>query len=201
MIVSLNEIEGLALKAARGAGFEWGLAEEIAWAARSLASYDLDVIAALEDMLVQPWHRRDSRGCPIRLGCHVADAWPAPLPGTVPFIGWPIWLIPFIGAVVAQSGGPAGIFWGATRIILTPDPPAGVRLHVEGFLLDRCVDPIQIVPVAASPANAGRLPHRGERQVKPAAWHRLEQLGTKTYVPASQQSREAGAGAGLSDND
>ena len=28
MIVSRNEIEGLALKAARGAGMSWGLAEE-----------------------------------------------------------------------------------------------------------------------------------------------------------------------------
>ena len=30
MIVSLNEIESLALKSARGAGMSWGLAEEAA---------------------------------------------------------------------------------------------------------------------------------------------------------------------------
>ena len=41
MIVSFNEIETTILKAARGAGMEWGLAEEAAQAARFLARLGL----------------------------------------------------------------------------------------------------------------------------------------------------------------
>ena len=52
MIVSLNEIEGLSYKAARGAGMSWGLAEEAAFATRWLAVRDANwsgsLIALLE---------------------------------------------------------------------------------------------------------------------------------------------------------
>lgn len=35
----------------------------------------------------------------------------------------------------------------------------------------------------------------------PACWPQLEELASRTYVPSSEQSRAAGAGAGLTDND
>ena len=53
MIVSLNEIESLALKAARGAGMSWGLAEEAAVAASWLAARSLPWAETLADLLAQ----------------------------------------------------------------------------------------------------------------------------------------------------
>jgi hypothetical protein len=32
-------------------------------------------------------------------------------------------------------------------------------------------------------------------------WHALDDLGKRTYVPASEESRARGAGAGRTDND
>ncbi|NJO21709.1 MAG: DUF3726 domain-containing protein [Sphingomonadales bacterium] len=51
MIVSLNEIENLSLKACRGAGMSWGLAEEAAQAARWLAGAAWHGISRWRDFL------------------------------------------------------------------------------------------------------------------------------------------------------
>ena len=42
MSLSLNEVESLAKKAARGTGYPWGLAEEAAKASRWLAARGVD---------------------------------------------------------------------------------------------------------------------------------------------------------------
>ncbi|NND22495.1 MAG: DUF3726 domain-containing protein, partial [Silicimonas sp.] len=42
MSYSLNEVEATAKKAARGAGYPWGLAEEAAKATRWLCAHDID---------------------------------------------------------------------------------------------------------------------------------------------------------------
>src|SRR5262249_9130674 len=88
MIVSLNEVETTILKAARGAGMAWGLAEEAAQAARWLAARRLP----FEELFVSlfeagPWRAEidfahgvlkpriaDDRLCPIRAGAFVSDA-------------------------------------------------------------------------------------------------------------------------------
>jgi hypothetical protein len=43
--------------------------------------------------------------------------------------------------------------------------------------------------------------HLAARQVDPCVLEALESLAFRTYVEASESSRLAGAGAGLSDND
>lgn len=50
---SLNEVEALARKAARGAGYEWGLADEAAAATRWLCAQGLDGCAVLSQWLRQ----------------------------------------------------------------------------------------------------------------------------------------------------
>src|SRR5437899_2374558 len=51
MIFSLNEIESAAKKAVRGAGLDWGFAEEGAKAVRWLAAQGMDGCPALADVL------------------------------------------------------------------------------------------------------------------------------------------------------
>ena len=58
--LSQNEIEQLCLKAARGAGMSWGLAEEAGFAAAWLAMRGLHgpggLLAQLRDSMDRPWH-------------------------------------------------------------------------------------------------------------------------------------------------
>ena len=57
MALSQNEIESLCIKAARGAGYSWGLAEQAGFAAGWLAARGLDatapLLALLRDRLAQ----------------------------------------------------------------------------------------------------------------------------------------------------
>ena len=87
MIVSFNEIETTILKAARGAGMEWGLAEEAAQAARFLARLGLPFEAPLVNLLsTRAWEtppvlegatlrpaRPDASLCPVRAGAYLSD--------------------------------------------------------------------------------------------------------------------------------
>ncbi len=71
---SLNEVEGLAGKAARGAGLAWGMAEETAKAARWLAACGLDWAPSLPALLAQhaDWRLPDVPAGPLRAGAPVA---------------------------------------------------------------------------------------------------------------------------------
>src|SRR5690349_10951505 len=87
MIVSLNEIETTILKAARGAGMEWGLAEEAGQSARFLARLELPFEAPFLDLFSsRAWdtspvvegasfkpRRADAWLCPIRTGAYLSD--------------------------------------------------------------------------------------------------------------------------------
>jgi hypothetical protein len=95
VIVSLNEIENLATKAARGAGFAWGMAEEVGFAARWLMAHDLDGIAAVDALLALPDACRGGAACPIRAGTRLADGAVRELPWTSPELVAPLLLLPF----------------------------------------------------------------------------------------------------------
>ena len=90
--LSQNEVEQLCLKAARGAGMSWGIAEEAGFAAAWLAMRGLDGPGALLSRLqaaggqawqeirpvVAPGRFRPGDGgclCPIALGATLEDAW------------------------------------------------------------------------------------------------------------------------------
>jgi hypothetical protein len=209
MIVSLNEVESLSLKAARGAGMSWGLAEEAAHAARWLAvcswAWDRSLVALLErrdqiaaPMLVGHDIRSSRQGlaiCPIHAGAAMADLLHVHESVTLYDVLSPIWLVPFAhrrtgehrSVEVTWSGGACSISAGGAEALGIQDAPLDwIRVELKVDVISR--------PSAADVIPAGVA-------ADPAAWAALEQWAARTYVPASLQSRLAGAGAGLSDND
>jgi hypothetical protein len=120
--LSLNEVETIAAKAARGAGLSWGGAEEIGRAARAMAR--------------------------------------------------------------------AGLPWDVQLLDLLAGVPVAITAAFEGVALERF----------AAPAAALQQPD-GRYAIAPDHLAALEAIGARTYVPATARSREAGAGAGLTDND
>ena len=65
MTLSLNEVQAQAFKAARGAGYAWGLAEEAGKATRWLCGHGLDGVALLVELLEAA---PDPDQCPLTQG-------------------------------------------------------------------------------------------------------------------------------------
>lgn len=187
MICSLNEIEMLVRKAVRGAGYDWGLAEEAGKAARRLALAGHDAVAAFLALcerfdgsthaeraptsLAGVWQAPGGLLCPLTAGAALSDLTPPSLE-TGPMA------VPLIFAAIAEAAGyaldcDALLQPGTTRTACRPGP-----------------HPPQPPPIPAG------------IEVDAALWDRLDRFARRTYVPASLQSRVAGAGTGaMVDND
>lgn len=187
MLCSLNEIETQVRKAVRGAGYDWGLAEEAGKAARRLALRGHPVVAAFLG-LCERFDRRP-----------YADHAPTLLDG--------IWwapgglLCPLAAGVALSDLAPPSVETGpmAFPLIFTAFAEAA------GYTLD-CDDLLQPDAARISCRRAPPAPHAepvpAGIEVDPSLWDRLDRFARRTYVPASAVSRLTGAGAGtMVDND
>ncbi len=138
--LSRSEAEAMAVKAARGAGLAWGLAEEAGFAVRWLVDQGIDglaLMAAYLDLVsARPkpnaalvladgvWFSHDPQPlCPIALGAALSDHFDLP-DGPVQRrikltnVASPALVLPFL----AQAGERAGVVviaeWALTRVIL-----------------------------------------------------------------------------------
>jgi hypothetical protein len=218
MLCSLTEVEMEVRKAARGAGFSWGLAEEAGWAARFLETHQLPCLAALTGLLkwreqrphglVSPvvegavWRARGGCLCAITTGSAWQDlATASRLAEPVEFrtIAAPALLAPFIAATarrlarpLALSGGAVTLSFDAHRVWLTGGREA-LSCRVARSLT---VQALETVPnTSACTALSGGV------DVDDHIWSQLGDYAARTYVPSTVDSRRYGAGAGLLDND
>jgi hypothetical protein len=206
MRVSFNEIEMTVLRAARGAGMEWGLAEEAAQCARWLALFDLPwqwaVLSALQAGAWQANITHDGKSlghgspsewlCPIKTGAYLSDLGEHG-PGLIKRVLRPILLLPF----AARLAVAVRLSWKGASVWLNVDGPA-----VEADSTD--LDPPYVdrvtIDVAAC-VDRPALPRRRDPTVDLTTWHELKWLESRTYVPGSLRSRLAGAGPATADDD
>ncbi len=212
MIVSLNEVESLVLKACRGCGTSWGIAEDAAQAARWLAANGIGWEKPLLEVLRQqsalsrPSLIADALKpvgagllCPLHTGAALSD-----LAGLHPHLtieptGAPIWLLPFAGCL-ARGGHHVVVSWSDGAIHLPLNAADAEDIAAFQQLTPQPITVTVTVVTTAPPARPATALAQGVT-VDAEAWQALDLLAAKTYVPASLQSRLAGAGAGLSDND
>ena len=214
MSYSFNEIEALAKRAARGAGLPWGLAEEAAMAARWLAAFDLPWDALLVDLLGRHEGVELAEVSPNVLGgVSNTEAWFSPLTAGPAlsdradiFVreGWvelakvthPALILPFAAAVARQIKSPVSVTWDG--VALATDG-VGLSVTADPSALDT-LDQVNIIctatthlPDAAAPKSRG--------QMSDAAMLALSSLAEKSFAPATEASRQLGAGADQNDND
>lgn len=210
IILSLNEMEQLCQKAARGAGLDWGLAEEAAMAAVWLSKQGIDGPKWLCHRLqhtglgapMLPWGAQDRVQCPIALGaalCDHARLAQGTLTGSATALGLvdsPVLLLPFLSHMSAIRGH---------SIDMTFD---GRTVQVDGDGYSCVTDFADIIPSAsvsiAQAVTDGRKPSRPEFMTRPMSIQAetikaLEEFMMQTLVPASAVSR-AGAGAASDDD-
>lgn len=213
ILLSRNEIETLCLKAARGAGMSWGLAEEAGFAAGWLAACGVDGAGALLDhlqhwasggILVRDRHwtaTADATLSPILLGATLDDhaalaagPWSAPI--TIAAAHQPILLVPFLVRAAKVCAEPLALIWPSGSLVI----PTGGDMDATGMT---ALSRVEVTTLTLSPASDGPQCEATGRTTAPLSAATLEKLNTlalRTTVPASDASRR-GAGAATSDND
>lgn len=205
---SLGEARSLATKAARGAGLAWGLAEEAGFAVQWLQAHGAPGAEALADFLgwmdehgselAPTWMLNDNTKSagpfsPIELGAALMDSNRCNI-AELGEVRQPLLLAPFIA--IAASEKRCRLAWANVSIHLGPECfcTAASRTILLSESATCSLSTTENTPKPT--AKRSRVPD-GESD----AIARLSEFAARTYAPATEQSRLAGAGAGLSDND
>ena len=202
---SLGETAALATKAARGAGMPWGLADETGIAVSWLQSRGIPGLAALCRYLkwrkngrVTRWPDHPNGGacyCPIALGTAYMDG---VLSATITIenIREPLLMLPFI--TKRHDDQPMQVDFDDMSIHLSED---GISTRYLGTALliseANCT-------ISHATDTAAMTPYELTQRVPSYFFGcvtALDEFAKKTYAPATDGSRMAGAGAGLNDND
>jgi len=215
--LSRNEVAALCMKAARGAGMSWGLAEKAGFAAAWLVQHGFDGPEHLHvhqeqaqgrnwtDLCptITPGEWRAPAGrtlCPIALGATLCDhdALPEGLivgrPIRIDPVGHPVLLIPFLAAIAESAEILIDLEWDDGSDCIGGDPAAlagaasALGDAVTGLSLTARTGAVRAAAAAQAPITAG------------GTIAALNILAMRTTVPPSEASR-AGAGSATSDND
>ena len=217
--LSSNEVYSLCMKAARGAGMSWGMAEEAGFAASWLISHGIDGPTHLAlhltradgldwDALcpkIRPgvWHNEQNRPlCPIILGatlCDYVGLPEGPSNGqTIDFgrVSAPVLMLPFLSEVATMTGARLTFAQNGKAMTIgdTPDWPLVLARMLE--------DAPQSLSLTVEHALKDSEPIRSgpNAHTTAATIAALNTFAMRTTVPATESSR-AGAGSTLSDND
>ena len=202
---SLGETAALATKAARGAGMPWGLADETGMAVSWLQSHGISGLAALcrylkwrENGRVTRWPEHPNGNacyCPIALGAAYMDgALPATL--TIESIREPVLMLPFI--IKRHNDQPMQVVLGDMSIhlskngVFSPYLDTALLISQSNCTINYATNTAAMTPYELTK----RVPFYFFGCVTA-----LDEFAKKTYAPATDESRMAGAGAGLNDND
>lgn len=214
---SMNEIEAMGRRAARGAGLDWGIAEEAGKAVRWLAGHGLPGPDLLADLLARNaglgyqslrpvwidgvWQAQSGWLSALVAGAALADRAHELGRGRVFELGptaAPLLLAPYAASVARATRQAVELAWPGVTLTITPDGGLAARgagasvaaRSAERVRCQRCAEP----PATAPPGHSRCVVDAG-------SWRQLDALAHRTYAPATEASRLAGAGAGLSDND
>jgi hypothetical protein len=210
---SLNEVEAEARKAARGTGLSWGLAEDVGRIARLLAhTRHLAVLADALDALKSGCHTtglvsdrsgiratEDRPLSPLVLASAIADRSAEIAEGTLTItakVAEPRLLVPMLTSVAERLQRPLRLQLDGHEVAVSRDiTPAFAALAELRTAHTILISSLRLDLGQASLTKAVGI------AIPDDLWRRFTALAALTYVPASEHSRRAGAGAGLSDND
>ena len=215
MLCSLNEIQMLATKAARGAGLPWGLADEAGRAARWLEARGLAGLAALDgalDGLSAPewrrcfpipsgsaWRAESEAIDGLLAGMTIADRAGQSRPfagdGTLILaaVRWPLLAIPFLAGVAQLRGERLTVSFGPDR------PVIGIGNEFVSASCRQIEKLAKVEAIRIERGFVGPMAHRlsrldGSIPIDNEVYARLDRRACKTYVPESAESQARGAG-------
>lgn len=206
MRLSYNEIETTLVKAATGAGLEAGVAQDVARAGRWLCEQGQDGVAIVAAALAgeggagERAAGRQTEPATITTVNHLVSladrAVSGGLGNEIREADLPVAMLALgLLGVAAHDHRLAFVLQVSSACAVIS--PGGVTMDA-GFGAPGSA----IITVAQAADENGRRSCRATAPEPNADdWRRILQLAARTYVPASAQSRERGAGSGLLDND
>ncbi|MBX2886200.1 MAG: DUF3726 domain-containing protein [Granulosicoccus sp.] len=216
--LALNEVDALAKKAARGAGYHWGMATEAGKSTRFLCQYGIDGCQALSRCLNQldqepasnvspqldteTWCARGKFMCPIAAGTALSDFVDQLSSSGLNMrrIVEPGLLIYHVVECAKRRESVVSLSWGRIRIVVDRFDLCTDNCHEtsEAFEDFFGIHDVQL-------AFEGQLRTRRARQTRASpqleSWDCLNLYASRTYAPATDESRQKGAGADQSDSD
>lgn len=218
---SLNETASRAKLAAKGAGYSWGMAEEVSRAVFWLVGRELpgptmllellssyastDAVAlAIPSIVDGQFCVKDTWLCPIASGCALSDACNVIDDSTrivLSDVKCPILLLPFI-ADIAQRSDRVLVLECDNNSVSTDgnlvwlSNPDSVSLEQAASVLFRAASSTEITLTSTGFGSS-----RSRAVVEDHVWAALGSYSHHTYAPSTDSSRALGAGAGLNDND
>ena len=230
MRFSLNQIEQNVRKAVRGAGLNWGLAEEAGRSVRWLESVDLPGVHQLANhiqkvdhveessLLIEQsnghWRALEGAASPLLIGPSLADCVNGGSLGAagnheiyadrilaISNVDYPLLCAGYTGVASARSGRFVRMAWDSIKVYSCPD-----GLGFSGNRRDLEVASTTLIEAQILEPDELLMKVFWESSHEPCSvnsedWSTLEKYAHRTYVEATEASRLAGAGAGLSDND
>ena len=188
MIVSLGEVDAMLRKAARGAGWPWGHAEELGASARALCGSGLPGVALGAALLNAA---ADDTHCPIRFAARCGDA--RQLPPTDTALCCPLLAMPLLATVFCSETRALQARWGSHAVTVDVHGHTQLKASDSHNGIDLVAIGLTLVP-ATQPRN--HTPVECGVNVRDSDWQALDAHAQHSYVPASEQSRQ---GAGPAD--
>ena len=214
---SLSEIDALCRKACRGAGYSWGLAEDAGKAIRWLSAYGLpgaEVLAELLETVANDLQsyipelkdtecsNQKNALCPVFCGAVINDQGHLLAQNkalTFHSMLYPLLALPQAARISEAFEMQVSIAFGDTSIVCSRKD---ISFLAQPNWKKKTGDIVCYRAESDSDEYANKLfPSPLSRPVSAEAITILEGYAHKTYAPATEASRLAGAGAGLSDND
>lgn len=215
MSLAMIEVEAMAKKAARGAGFSWGVAEDAARATRWLCAAGLDGVGVLARVLAHAtapdagamrpeklkgdWRAASGVLCPLLAGTSLSDStalWAQNGELRMENVAVPLMLVPFAAHAARQLATPVLLEWNGARFVTN-----GSLISFTGAIEHAQAETAQMVLVGTGGAIVDPLPTHARALPIKEDWVALSWLAQRTYAPDTDHSRLKGAGAGLNDND
>lgn len=213
---SLNEIEAMGKRAARGAGLHWGYAEEAGKAARWLAQKNLPgpemLVACLDEFdgvsycdlapssIDDIWHNDLKKHCPLITGpilCDYASGFISNPIIEYRSISHPLLLAPYLAVVSTIIGKTINLSWEDVRIYVSQ-----ANCQIDGQCDALTIARVDLATCQVSEfSEFGIAKNQNGRVIDSEIWAQLSTFSYRTYAPATEASRLSGAGAGVSDND
>ena len=217
---SLSEVDALCRKASRGAGYSWGLAEESGKAVRWLTAFGLPGAEMLAELLqvvngeieryapkfIEDQSRSNNYDqCPIFCGALISDQGNLLKQGgsqNFQSMLYPLMALPQAARIAEAFDLSVSIVFDDKEIVCTKEAISYSKLpNWEIKRSELMCRKHESLEDASAGMSHSIYPSALSRPIKTEAIKVLEQFAHKTYVPATEASRLAGAGAGLSDND
>ena len=202
---SSSEINTVSKRAARAAGYSWGIAEEVGKCISSIEMFGIPGIENLNNYFktirdIQPEGPKqiektnklnDKSLCPIYTGLKLIDDYKTVDEiKTLKFIklDYPLLLLPFINKLSYLIG---------KRIQVSIDD-----INAECNLNTCVLADHKIKSSIIKKANTVTISIlENEDNFSSKSWSELYEISTETFVEETEQSKQTGAGAGLRDND